>query len=112
MAHFAEIDSNGIVLRILVVPNEQENRGQDFLAKDLNLGGRWVQTSYNAKFRKNYAAIGYRYDESRDAFIAPQPYLSWVFNEDTCDWEAPIAYPDDEKLYYWNEPTKEWMTNE
>jgi hypothetical protein len=76
MAHFAEIDNNGVVLRVLVVPNEQEHRGQEFLASDLDLGGTWVQTSYNATIRKNYAGIGMFYDVQRDAFISEQPFAS------------------------------------
>jgi hypothetical protein len=73
MAHFAEIDNNNIVLRVLVVHNDLEHRGAKFLSKDLNLGGTWIQTSYNGNFRYNYAGIGYKYDEVADAFIAPKP---------------------------------------
>ena len=96
MAHFAEIDSNNIVTRVLVVPDEQEHRGQDFLATELGLGGTWVKTSYNAAtngFRKNYAGIGYSYDAGRDAFIAPKPecHESVVFDEETCTWSCPDA---------------------
>jgi len=71
MAHFAEIDSNNTVLRVLVIPNEVEERGQDYLAKDLNLGGTWIQTSYNANIRGKYAAIGDIYDKEADVFISP-----------------------------------------
>lgn len=98
MAHFAHID-NGIVTEVLVIPNDQEHRGQEFLANDLGLGGTWIQTSYNTHggqhskggtpLRKNYAGIGYTYDPSRDAFIPPQPDPTWTLNEDTCLWEAP-----------------------
>lgn len=112
MAHFAQINSQNIVERVLVVPDSEEHRGEDFLANDLGLGGRWIQTSYNGNIRVRYAGIGYRYDELRDAFIAPQPFMSWVFNEETLDWQAPVPYPDDEKFYYWDETTKEWKTNE
>ncbi len=108
MAHFAEVDENGVVLRVLVVPDAQESRGQEFLADDLGLGGTWVQTSYNASIRKNYAGIGYTYDADRDAFIAPQPYASWILNEDTCQWEAPVPYPTDGVMYIWNEETTDW----
>jgi len=108
MAHFAEIDSNGVVLRVLVVPDEQEHRGQDFLANELGLGGTWVQTSYNNRIRKNYAGIGYTYDSGRDAFIPPKPYESWLLNEDTCQWEAPIPYPTDGVMYAWDEETTDW----
>ena len=98
MAHFAEIDNNNIVLRVLVVPDEQEHRGHDYLANDCQLGGTWLQTSYNTiggvhlldgtPFRKNYAGIGYIYDETRDAFIPPKPTDGeWTFNETTCLWD-------------------------
>ena len=86
MAHFAELDDNNIVIRVLVVPDEQEHRGQEFLADDLKLGGRWLQTSYNHRIRKNYAGIGYTYDPDRDAFIPPKPGDNWTFNEETCRW--------------------------
>ena len=91
MAHFAEIDSNNIVTRVLVVANEQEHRGQDFLANDLGLGGNWIQTSYNANFRKHYAGIGYSYDASLDAFIPPKCHDSATLNTDTCLWDCPDA---------------------
>lgn len=108
MAHFAEIDENGVVLRVLVVPDAQENRGQEFLADDLGLGGTWVQTSYNARIRKNYAGIGMTYDNTRDAFIPEQPFASWILNEETCQWEAPVPYPTDGVMYDWNEETTDW----
>jgi hypothetical protein len=108
MAHFAEIDENGVVLRVLVVPDAQENRGQEFLSDDLGLGGTWVQTSYNARIRKNYAGIGMTYDNSRDAFIPEQPFASWILNEETCQWEAPVVYPEDGLMYVWNEETTDW----
>jgi hypothetical protein len=118
MAHFAEIDSDNVVVRVLVVPDDQQERGQDFLANDLGLGGTWVQTSYNTfagehslggtPFRKNYAGIDYTYDAPRDAFIAPKPFASWTLNENTCLWEAPIAAPTDGKIYDWDEETITW----
>lgn len=89
MAHFAEIDENNIVLRVLVVSNDLEHRGQEFLAQDLGLGGTWIQTSYNGNIRKNYAGVGYTYDESRDAFIAPEPDNHIGFDEETCRWILP-----------------------
>jgi hypothetical protein len=91
MAHFAQIDNNNIVLQVLVVPDFQEHRGQEYLANDLNLGGVWIQTSYNNKIRKNYAGIGYKYDEERDAFIPPKPEGNYILNEETCLWEEIIA---------------------
>jgi hypothetical protein len=88
MAHFAQIDNNNIVLQVLVVPDSQEHRGQQYLANDLNLGGVWIQTSYNNRIRKNYAGIGYKYDEELDAFIPPKPEIGeWNLNEETCLWE-------------------------
>ncbi len=90
MAHFAEIDKNNIVLRVLVVPNEQELRGQEFLANDLKLGGIWKQTSYNRTIKKNFAATGFKYDENRNAFIAPEPDGNIGFDEVTCRWIMPI----------------------
>lgn len=118
MAHFAELDENNIVLRVTVVANEilldennveQENLGLKHLE---HLGGRWVQTSYNNNFRKNYAGVGYQYDESRDAFIRPKPYNSWILNEETCDWHPPITEPEfdleNPKYYTWNEEILNW----
>jgi hypothetical protein len=88
MAHFAQIDNNNIVLQVLVIPDFQEHRGQQYLANDLNLGGVWIQTSYNNRIRKNYAGIGYKYDEELDAFIPPKPEIGeWNLNEETCLWE-------------------------
>jgi hypothetical protein len=118
MAHFAEIDENGTVLRVLVVDNAQESDGQNFLANTLGLGGTWVKTSYNTQggvhsnggtpLRKNYAGVGYTYDSVRDAFIPPKPYASWILNEDSCTWDAPVVYPTDGARYVWNEETTSW----
>ena len=101
MAHFAKINNN-IVTEVIVAEKDFINSGKvgdEFL---------WVQTSYNGNFRKNYAGIGYTYDEDRDAFIAPKPYASWILNEETCQWEAPSAMPDDGERYVWNESTTNW----
>lgn len=111
MAHFAQLDENDIVLQVIVIPDNQEHRGQEFCADDLGLGGTWVQTSYNHKIRKNFAGIGYKFDRKRDAFIPIQPYASWSLNEETCVWEAPEPYPDNSKIYYWNEQTLSWTEN-
>jgi hypothetical protein len=99
MAHFAEIDQDNKVIRVIVLPDDQEHRGQEFLADDLGLGGTWLKTSYNTRggvhanggtpYRKNYAGVGYTYDSQRDAFIPPQPNPSWTLNEQTCLWEDP-----------------------
>jgi hypothetical protein len=123
MAHFAEVDENNIVLRVLVVDDLHESNGQEFLANTLGLGGTWLKTSYNTSagvhanggtpFRKNYAGIGYSYDEALDAFIAPKPYPSWILDEETCTYKAPVAYPTDGDMYTWNEETTSWglLTN-
>ena len=119
MAHFAEIDAEGTVLRVLVVADAQEDRGQEFLADDLGLGGTWKKTSYNTvggvhtgggtPYRKNYAGIGFKYDEALDAFIPPKPFASWTLNEDTCLWEAPTPMPVEEgKFLTWDEDTLSW----
>jgi hypothetical protein len=116
MAHFAEINSNNEVLRVIVINNselldqsgqEQEQIGIDFCRK--LFGGNWIQTSYNNKFRKNYAARGHIYDSQRDAFISPQPFPSWILNETTCSWESPIPYPNDSSQYKWNEDNLSWQ---
>jgi len=102
MAHFAKIDSNNKVTEVIVAEQNFINSGavgDSFL---------WVQTSYNKNFRKNFASIGGTYDKTRDAFIPPKPYASWVLVEDTCQWKAPTAYPDDGKVYEWNEDTTSW----
>ena len=126
MAHFAKIGLNSKVMEVLVVHNnelldsngdEQEVNGITFLTNTTGWA-IWKQTSYNTHggvhsnggtpFRKNYAGKGYTYDETRDAFIAPKPYASWILNETTCIWEAPTPYPDDGEMYTWNEETLSW----
>ena len=116
MASFAKIGLNNKVIEVQSVHNnelldsngvEQEVNGIDFLTK-LTGWSIWVQTSYNNNFRKNHAGIGYTYDEDRDAFIAPKPFNSWILNETTCLWEAPVVYPDDGERYTWNETTTTW----
>jgi hypothetical protein len=116
MASFAKIGLNNKVIEVLSVHNnelldsngvEQESNGIDFLTK-LTGYPVWKQTSYNNNIRKNHAGIGYTYDEDRDAFIAPKPYASWILNEDTCLWEAPVARPEDDNMYTWNESTTTW----
>jgi hypothetical protein len=107
MAHFAEINENNIVLRVIVVSNDLENIGEQWCAE--NLGGVWKQTSYNHKIRKQYAGIGYTYDAVKDIFIQPQPFLSWSLN-DNSDWVAPVNYPSDGTFYYWDEDSLSWKT--
>ena len=120
MAHFARVE-DGIVTEVLVVGNDQEHRGQEFLANDLGLGGTWIKTSYNTvgnvhtlggtPLHKNYAGIGYHWDGV--GFYAPQPYPSWTKNEETYIWEAPIPYPavDSENPvpYRWDEDAQNWV---
>ena len=106
MAHWAEIDENNVVLRVTVGDNASFDEGFQWLLD--NLGGTWVQTSYNGNIRFNYAGIGFTYDENRDAFIPPQPYASWVLDEDTCLWVAPIAYPA-EGDHVWDEQAGDWV---
>jgi len=112
MSHFAKVE-NGIVTQVIVAE-------QDVIDSGL-FGTGWVQTSYNTHagqhpegrpLRKNYAGVGYVYDSGRDAFYAPQPYASWTLNEDTCTWVAPTPYPDDGKLYTWDESTTSWVAND
>ena len=116
MAHFAKLGIGNKVLTVESVHNDvatTEQAGIDFL-KQLHKDPTsiWKQTSYNRNIRKNYAGIGYKYDQTRDAFIAPRPYNSWILNETTCIWEAPVALPDTENRYNWNEETQQWDLNE
>ena len=116
MAHFAELDPNNKVVRVLVVDNsdildsekkESEQVGVEYLTKIFGYSN-WKQTSYNDNFRKHYAGVGYTYDEKLDAFIPPSPYPSWTLNKDTCLWEAPTSCPTDNKTYVWDEESKTW----
>ena len=124
MAHFAKIE-DGVVTQVIVVDNkdcadasgvEKEYIGAAFCER--LLGGTWKQTSYNGSIRKNYAGVGYAFDAERDAFIPPKPYNSWLLNEDTCLWEAPVAMPVDAgtgeppKRYTWDEATTSWVESE
>ena len=106
MSHWAEIDENNTVLRVLVGNNSEPDEGEAFMN---SLGGTWVKTSYNGNIRKNFAGIGYTYDAGRDAFISPKPYESWVLNEETCQWESPVPYPTDGVMYQWNEELADWQ---
>ena len=118
MAHFAKLDNQNIVLDVNVVNNETINNlpfpesepiGLAFLTEWSGGYTNWKQTSYNANFRKNYAGIGYTYDATLDAFIAPKPYPSWLLNTTTCQWQAPVPYPTDGKMYTWDEETQSWV---
>ena len=112
MAHYAQINSKGIVQQVLVMDNDLEaNKGPkgciDWLQDNVSLG-TWIKTSYNGNIRKQFAGIGDTYDSVKDKFISPSPYPSWVLN-DNDDWISPIPYPDDGKEYVWHEDTKEWV---
>jgi hypothetical protein len=118
MAHFAQLDENNIVTQVIVVSNEDikdsignenEEVGIYFCKNLLGRDTIWKQTSYNNSIRKNYAGIGFTYDITRDAFIAPKPFNSWILNESTCIWESPVLYPNDGKMYAWNEETVSWL---
>ena len=117
MAYFAKLGVGNIVESVISINNaviidangiEQEQLGVDFINQLYNTNDVWKQTSYNNRIRKNYAGIGYTYDSIRDAFISPKPFNSWILNENTCIWEAPIPYPEDNKYYKWNEQTLSW----
>ena len=117
MAYFAKLNSDNVVEKVISINNavitdsngvEQEQLGIDFINKLYNTNDVWKQTSYNNNIRKNYAGIGYTYDKNRDAFIAPKPFNSWILNESTCLWEAPVVYPTDGNRYKWNEEILNW----
>ena len=121
MAHFAKLGTGNIIERVEVVSNDiaqTEQAGVEFLQNLYKDISAWKQTSYNTRggehimggtpFRKNYAGIGYIYNQTKDAFIPPKPFNSWILNETTCLWEAPVAYPDDGERYTWNEATTTW----
>ena len=125
MAHFAKLGTGNIIERVEVVSNDiatTEQAGVDFLNNLYGTRDVWKQTSYNTRggehlldgtpFRKNYAGIGFKYDQSRDAFIPPKPFNSWTLNETTCLWEAPIPKPNDEQIYDWNETNQSWDLRE
>tara|TARA_R110000796_G_scaffold36631_1_gene93123 strand:+ start:728 stop:1102 length:375 start_codon:yes stop_codon:yes gene_type:complete len=122
MAHFARLGTGSIVKKVHVVNNDtatDEQTGINFLQTLHKTDDKFVQTSYNTyggehrlggtPFRKNYAGIGYKYDQTRDAFIPIKPYNSWILNETTCRWQAPVAYPNDGKFYNWNEINQNWQ---
>ena len=116
MAHFAKLDENNIVVFVTVGRDEDNGKEDELTARTSDV---YKQTSYNTHggvhsnggtpFRKNYAGIGYTYDSGRDAFIPPKPFNSWVLNESTCLWDAPVAMPTDDKFYRWDEETINWV---
>jgi hypothetical protein len=121
MAHFAKLDKDNNVIEVICINNiemltsdglESEMMGIAFLIRWSGGYSNWKQTSYNGKIRKNYAGIGYKYDDHRDAFIPPQPFPSWTLNEDTCLWDSPVPMPTDGKLYGWDESSISWVASE
>jgi hypothetical protein len=123
MAHFAQLNENNTVLQVIAVSNddilvngiESENKGIELCQSLFGENTIWKQTSYNANIRRRYAGIGFTYDQTRDAFIPPKPFPSWILNEDICAWDSPIPYPtdvgteEDPKRYDWDEPTISWV---
>ena len=116
MAHFAELDENNIVVRVVVVGNDDckdeqgnENETVGIIFCNNLFGGVWKQTSYNGHLRKNYAGIAYTYDPILDAFIAPKPFTSWSLNTSTAQWEPPVSIPNDGQTYIWDESTTSWV---
>ncbi len=118
MAHFAKLDDNNVVLEVIVVNNtvvndlpfpESEPIGIQFLTEWSDGYTNWKQTSYNDSFRVRYAGVGYTYNAQYDAFIPPQPFPSWLLNTTTLNWDAPVPYPDDGKIYEWDEATQSWV---
>jgi hypothetical protein len=114
MAHYAFLDDNNVVIDVIVGKDETELieglTPEEWYSNFRNR--KCVRTSYNANIRKNYASINFTYDEIRDAFIPPKPYPSWILNEETCRWEAPIPYPDESKLFMWDEINQKWYEPE
>ena len=118
MAHFAKLGKGNIIEQVVVVSNDiatTEQAGVEFLQNLYNTRDVWKQTSYNGNIRKNFAGIGFKYDQTRDAFIPPKPYNSWILNEETCLWDSPVAKPtltqeqiDNESGYKWNEENQSW----
>ena len=120
MAHFAQLDESNIVTQVVVVNNDEllddgvESEAKGIAFCQSLFGGNWIQTSYNGNIHKNYAGIGFNYDATKDAFIPPKPFNSWILDEDTCQWQAPTPYPTDDKIYYWSDDDSSWIetTNE
>tara|TARA_R100001463_G_scaffold136058_1_gene200529 strand:- start:987 stop:1334 length:348 start_codon:yes stop_codon:yes gene_type:complete len=115
MKYFAKLIVGNKVEKVVtlldnIAPTEQA--GRDFLNNLYKTNDLWFETYKDGSLRKNYAGIGYKYDQARDAFIAPKPYASWILNENTCIWEAPVAYPTDGQIYIWNETNKSWNLRE
>lgn len=109
MSHWAELDEKNIVLRVTIGDDNDSAGDEGYQWLLDNLGGTWIKTSLDKNFRKNFAGIGFTYDEKQDAFIPPQPFASWILNEENCQWEPPLLYPSDGKNYSWDESTQSWV---
>lgn len=117
MAYFAQLDENNTVINVISISNDvcpdpapdNEQLGIDYIVDTLGLVGTWRQTSFHSSFRKNYASVGGTYSSDLDAFIPPQPYPSWILNETSCQWEAPVPMPPGPTFYYWDESAQEWI---
>jgi len=122
MAHFAEVDQNNVVIRVLVVDDLHEDDGENYLANVIGLGGKWLRTSYNTSgnthllggepYRGNFAGVGFIYNPEKDVFYQPQPYPSWTLNEVTYIWEPPVPMPEDRPVFGWDEETLTWIEGE
>jgi hypothetical protein len=108
MAHFAQVDAAGVVLRVVVIDDAHEESGPSFITDVMGISGTWIQTSYSGSMRKTFAGVGFTYDSVRDAFIPPPPYSSWVLDEETCRWLPPVPAPDDGLNYLWDEAGLTW----
>lgn len=109
MAHWAQIDENNVVIRVVVGDNNDPNADEGYQWLVDNLGGQWIKTSYNGNIRKNFAGVGFIYDEAGDAFYAPQPFPSWKLDRRSFTWKAPVAMPTDGKHYRWDETSLTWL---
>ena len=125
MAHFAQLDENNVVTQVIVVSNKDTSDANGVEKESIGIafcerlfGGNWKQTSYNGNMRKNYAGIGYTYNADIDAFVPPKPFASWILDNDTAQWNAPVAMPEDAgtgeppKMYSWDEATTSWVAVE
>ncbi len=118
MAHFAELDENNTVIRVVVVDNDKCLAGDGTESEAVGasycssiLGGRWIQTSYNSKIRKNFAGQGFVYDDGMDAFVPPKPFPSWTLDAESCQWLPPVPFPEGDG-YYWDEDSSSWVQAE
>lgn len=107
MAHFACLNDEDAVIRVIVIPDSQEERGEEYITNDLGLQGRWIQCSYNGSIRKRYPGKGYTYDSLNDVFIEPKPSPSWILDQNF-EWQAPVPKPETDRHWFWDEDSFEW----